>query len=315
MRTFLTRMPRVVTKNEILSNFKRPGHPTAFSAPHAVSQFYSIPLNKAKEALQHEDAYNLHREYKRPAVYNPYYVYERRKLIQADLIDISQISQSNDNKRYLLLLIDVFTRRIWVFPMETKSAREMVRKLQRWLAALDVSPSILMTDSGTEFVNAPVKALLDQWGIQWRRAVGTSKACYAERANKSFQILIFKYLTALETLRYIDILPDLITTYNTRPHRSLEKMTPADADHPRMEAAVRAIHIRRYNKVNGRRKSPIFKVGDRVRIKTDSKAISSSRRAYAEQFHGEYFKVINVNTHLPIPMYTIESMDTGERIE
>ena len=279
----------MVTTKIILENYKTPGHPTAFSAPENVANFYGISVGKAKAALEHEDAYVLHREYKRPAVFNPYYVYERRKLIQADLIDIQGIKKNNNGCSFLLLLIDTFSRRIWVYSLKSKSGNEMVQCLTKWLNRLSHQPAVFMTDAGTEFFNQGVKSLLQSRNISHRKAVGTSKACFAERANKSLQILIFKYLRGLETLRYIDALPDLVQTYNSRPHRSLEKMSPNEADLPSNENRVRAIHMKRYSSINGKRKKPIYKKGDIVRIKTDAKAPSSSKRAYAIQYHGEYF--------------------------
>ena len=193
----------------------------------------------------------------------------------------------------------------------------MKAKMSQWLHGLDRKPKVLVTDRGLEFTNRQVQTLLRQQGVEWMPAQGTLKAAVAERANKTLQILIYKYLTEKETLRYITVLPRLVTTYNRRGHRTLEGMTPAQADQPQNEPAVQAIAHDRYYQIGlARRQDLPFKIGDVVRVKTQpKKAVSSSARAYAEQFHGEYYRIARINRTLPVAMYYLKSLDTGEMIE
>jgi hypothetical protein len=309
-------MPRQSKHDLITKAYTKPGHPTAFSAPGAVSRhFIGVNPAEAKKALENVDSYVLHREYKRPSVFNPYYIYERRHLVQGDLIEMRNLSTENDGVNYLLLLIDVFTRRVWVYPMQRKTGKETADALNKWLRddVGSVKPKTFSTDSGREFFNVDVRRVLHMYNVDQHRAAGTSKAAYAERANKTLQILIYKYLTEKETERYINVLPKLVRTYNLRGHRSLDYLSPNEADQPRNEVRVRAIAMAKRAKI--KKKRPKFKLGEVVRIKTDSKQIVSSRRAYAEQYHEEYFTIIRVNRRLPIPMYYLKSMDSADIIE
>lgn len=295
--------------------YTRPGHPVAFSAPGRVAKHFNISTGKAREILEQIEGYTLHREYKQPRQYNPYYVHGRREQVQGDLIDTSLISTRNDGVKFLLVLIDIFTKRAWVYPLRSKTGA-MVRNVMRgWLNSLDVAPKKLMTDRGREFVNARVSQLLRSHNVEWQPANGTLKACIAERVNKTLQILIYKYLSENETTRYIDVLPQLVDTYNKRGHRTLEGLSPLEADRPANEARVQAIFHERYEHLARRRKPPKFKVGMLVRIKTLAKKITNAARAYAEQFKGEYFNIARINRTLPIPLYYLRSTDTGELIE
>lgn len=301
--------------DRVIRAYTSPGNPIAYSSPARVAKHFQISVKKAKEILEHTEGYTLHREYKSPKQYNPYYVHERREQIQGDLIDVSVISNDNNNVKFLLVLIDIFTKRLWVYPLQNKNARTMTQIMRRWLQSLDVIPKKIMTDKGTEFTNRSVQQLLRSYNVEWQAAIGTVKACIAERVNKTLQILIYKYLTENETLKYIDILPDLVITYNTRGHRTLEGMTPEEADLPDNEARVQAIFHEKYDQIGRQRKLPRFNVGNLVRIKTLPKKISNESRAYAEQFKGEYFNIIRINRTLPIPLYYLRSTDTGEIIE
>jgi hypothetical protein len=105
--------------------------------------------------------------------------------------------------------------------MKTKNQKESANKFQEWLQSLNTKPKVLRTDKGKEFDARMVKAVLLRYNVEWQGAAGTSKASVAERANKTIQILLYKYMTKYNTTRYIDILDDIVNTYNTRPHRTL----------------------------------------------------------------------------------------------
>ena len=299
----------------IIRAYTRPGHPTAFSAPHNVAKYHNISKTKAKKLLEYVEGYRMHREYKQPRLYNPYFVHRRREQVQADLIDIGLIHQQNDDVKFLLVIIDIFTKFVWVYPLKNKTARSVLVALQKWLRDVRVKPRKFMSDRGNEFVNASVQNLFRNNNIEFVEAYGTLKACIAERVNKTLQILIYKYLTEKETTRYINVLQKIVQTYNNRGHRTLEGMTPAEADRPRSQAQVQAIYHDRYAKLAEKRRGPKFRVGTIVRLKTMPKKIGSSGRAYAEQFHGEYFRIARINRTMPVPLYYLRSMDDGEMVK
>jgi transposase InsO family protein len=302
-------------EKRIARAYRKPGHPIAFSAPAAVARHFGISERKARRILEYTEGYTRHREYKRPARYNPYYVHGRRQEVQADLVDMSVLARENRSVKFLLVLIDIFTKRLWVHALPNKRGGTVAAKLRAWLRLLRTKPKKLKTDRGLEFTNALVQHLLRQAGVEWEAATGTMKACFCERVNKSLQILIYKYLTENETLSYIDVLPQLVATYNKRGHRTLEGMSPLMADKVANEGRVQAILHQQYADRAGRRRTAKFRVGDMVRVKTQPKKVSSSARAYAEQFKGEYFRVVRINRTLPIPMYYLRSYDTGEIIK
>lgn len=301
-------------KEEIQTSFRRPGHKIAFSAPGTVARAYGISQEKARKILEEIDSYVSHREYKRPSIFNPYYVYKRRELIQADLIDISELRAHNNGVRYLLLIIDVFTKKIWVYPLKTKEGLRVREALEDWLDTIgNPVPESFATDAGNEFFNRHVRALLNDRGVRQEKSIGTCKAAVAERANKSLQVLIYKYLSENQTKEYIGKLPNLVETYNRRGHRTLNFMSPNMADLPRNELDVRAIHVARYAKIA--RKKLKFNVGEVVRIKLESKVLSPQSRAYKPQFKEEYFVIRDINRRLPIPLYYLKAMDSNEEIQ
>lgn len=318
----------MLLKERIRKLYKTPGHPIAFSSPGNIFRYFrgKISENTIRSALEEIDSYTLHREYKQPKFYNPHYVYRRRKQFQADLIDIASLKKDNNGVTFLLLVIDTFSRKIWVMPLMRKTADETRNGLKLWLSSLrnelhSPLPESILTDSGKEFLNTKVMNLMKDQNIRMDRAKNINKAAIAERVNKSLQILIYKYLTDRGETRYLDVLPLLVQTYNNRKHRTLNYMTPNQADKKENASKIRTIHSIRYGKLLTRkgnvkrRRTNRFQIGNVVRVKTYALAPSSSRRAYLQQFHGELFKIVKVNERMPITMYEIESMNTLEHVE
>ena len=200
--------------------------------------------------------------------------------------------------------------------MVRKTADVTASAIQGWLNTLGTSPGgkkrFLLTDSGGEFVNNKVKRLMRENNFKFEQAQNINKVAIVERVNKSIQVLIYKYLTDRGEVRYLDKLGALVQGYNNRKHRTLEYLTPNEADDPKNEIRVRSIHMARYAKINEKRtKRSKFKIGDKVRVKTYALAPSSARRAYLQQFHGEYYLIRNINRRMPITMYELQSMDSG----
>jgi hypothetical protein len=51
------------------------------------------------------------------------------------------------------------------------------------------------------------------------------KSCVVERWNRTNKDRMFKYFTVNNTLRYVDVLNDMVSQYNNTKHSSI-KMTP-----------------------------------------------------------------------------------------
>ena len=308
----------------IRRNYNKPGHPIAYGSPNVIYKYLikidrKVPTRAIRDVLQEFDAYNLHKEYKRPKYYNPYFIYARRTQVQADLIDVRQLSTHNDGINYLFILIDAFSKRLWAYPLRTKTGLEVSQAFRKHLERNPAGLLFreLLVDGGKEFFNQHMASVLDEYSIHIQRGAGLNKIAICERVNKTIQVLIYKYLSQNETLKYIDALDSIIETYNRRPHRTLRGMSPAEADKPLNEVKVRGILREKYAKVKRESKiakQSILKVGTVVRIKTLTGKISSDARAYAPQFHQHYYVIHKVDQRLPRVMYHLKSMDTEEEI-
>ena len=66
--------------------------------------------------------------------------------LAADLVDMS--SRSNKGYKYLLTIIDVFSKYGWIVPLKTKTGKEVAQAFRKLF--LNGHPSRLWTDKGIE---------------------------------------------------------------------------------------------------------------------------------------------------------------------
>ncbi|KAI8500863.1 hypothetical protein Bbelb_216810 [Branchiostoma belcheri] len=149
---------------------------------------------------------------------------------QADLVDMSSLSRHNDGYRYLLTCIDIFSKYAWVVPIKDKKGTTLVEAFQTILAKDGRKPRCLQTDQGTEFLNRHFQTLLKKEGIEFFTTFNVeTKASVVERFNRTLKTKMWKYFTAVNTNRYIDVLDDLVWAYNHSHHRSI-KRAPVDVN-------------------------------------------------------------------------------------
>ncbi len=186
-------------------------------------------------------------------------VYGKDVQFQADLVDMSAHSKENYNITFLLTCIDVFSKYAWARPLKNKTGKEVTKAFDSILKENRV-PQKLQTDKGTEFFNKHFQQLMKKYNIHHFATASDVKASVIERFNRTLQDRSSRFLMAVNSKRYYDILQDLIDGYNASYHKSI-KMRPLDV-HKENEADV-------FNNLYGRmpKDVPVFryKIGDVVK--------------------------------------------------
>ena len=130
--------------------------------------------------------------------------------------------------RYLLTVIDVFLKYAWAGPVHSKDANTITSAFDQVLmAAHPCHPRRLQTDKVKEFFNSDFLALMKSNGIQHFASESEQKAAMVERFNRTIKTRIWTYLSDRGTVRWVDVIQDLVKAYNHSHHRSIG-MAPAD---------------------------------------------------------------------------------------
>ena len=144
---------------------------------------------------------------------------------QADPIDVSSLHRHNQNNKFLLTCIDVFSKKAWVGPLKDKTGSSLLRALQSINHPL---PKTIQIDKGTEFTNRKFHKWLSENGIQFFTSENDDiKASIMESINRNLKSKLWRYFIHHDTLTYVDILDSVVDLYNRTPHRSI-RMAPND---------------------------------------------------------------------------------------
>ena len=172
-----------------------------------------------------------------------------------DLAVMQLISKLNNGFRFLLCVIDVFSKYAWLGPLKDKKGVSTVNAFQKILNNSARKPKKIWVDKGSEFYNNSFKKLLEGNDIEMYSIHNKGKSVVAERFIRTLKTKINKYMTSISENVYIDKLDDIVNKYNNTCHRAM-KMKPVDVKNNTF--------IDSSKKVND--KDPKFKVGDHVRI-------------------------------------------------
>ena len=225
----------------------------------------------------------------------------------ADLTSVQNIAKENDGINYLLFVIDIFTRYLWIVPLRDKTAQSVLKGLKKIF--LERKPQKFRSDMGTEFDNKHVKKLMKDNDIYFFTTKNQPKANYVERVQRTFKVLMYRYLRKKRSYRYIDDLQKLVNNYNNTPHRSLNYIAPANVTKEKEADLWAHMYLKKTGKTRKNAAPFRFKVGEYVRI---SYLKEPFRRSYQQQYSTEIFKVKQRYRHQGVPVYKLSDWNDQE---
>ena len=80
----------------------------------------------------------------------------------ADLADMQLISKSNKVIKFLLSVIDIFSKYAWVFSLKDKKGETIVNAFQKVLDKPKRKPNRIWVDKGSEFYNRSMESWLEK---------------------------------------------------------------------------------------------------------------------------------------------------------
>ena len=149
---------------------------------------------------------------------------------------MQQFSKWNKGYRYLLMVIDVFSKYGWIVPLKDKKG-ESVTKAFSEIFKEGRKPQYLWVDKGKEFYNKHLKDLLEKYKIQIYSTENEEKSSVVERWNRTIKTKMWKQFTVQGNTQYLDMLPKILKQYNNTKHSSI-KMTPVEASKKKNEGTV-----------------------------------------------------------------------------
>ena len=170
----------------------------------------------------------------------------------ADLADMQLIGKFNKGFRFLLCVIDIFSKYAWVVPLKAKKGVSIVDAFQKILDDSNRKPNKIWVDKGSEFYNSSFKKWLKD-NSEMYSIHNEGKSVAGERFIRTLKTKIYKYLTSVSKDVYINKLDDMLNEYNNKYHRTITMKALDVKDNT---------YIDSMELLSSNDKDPKFKVGD-----------------------------------------------------
>ena len=233
---------------------------TGFSGINDLKIKSGLPVKVVKEFLNQQDTYTLHKPAQKNFERERVFVHDIDEQWQSDLVEMIPYAEENNNFKYLLTIIDCFSKYAWAIPIKNKTGEETVRGFE--IVFKNRKPIKIQTDQGKEYYNSKLNNFFKQENINHFSSKSPLKAQICERFNRTLKEKMWKIFTENNNHKWIHILDDLLKNYNNSKHSSI-KMTPNEASKPENKQIV---YNNLYKNKTHDKNIPKFKIGDKVRI-------------------------------------------------
>lgn len=240
--------------------------------------------------------------------------FKRRRVIikglddlhQADLVEMIPYAHQNKGFRYILIVIDAFSKFVWAEPVKNKSGVDVTKAMKTIFSKDHRIPKNLQTDLGKEFYNKDFKKLMREYNVHHYSTYSSKKASIVERVNRTLKSLMWREFSMQGTYKWLTLLREIVQHYNTQKH-SVIQMKPIDVTKKNEKHILGSV----YNHIKiVSNSSPKFNIGDHVRI---SKHRGAFTKGYTPNWSNEVFVVNQVRLTNP-HTYTL-SDKTGQSIQ
>lgn len=280
-------------KKEVVKYFTNPKNPASFTSASKIKKQYfkKTDIKNIENALESIDAYTKHKTFKRRFPRRKTQTFGIDKQWQMDLIDMQQFKKYNKGNSYIMVAIDVFSRFGFAQPIKSKKAKDVTEAFK--LMTIRRSPKYIQTDKGKEFLNKTFQDYLKERKISFFTGENEDIKCsIAERFNGTLQQKMWRYFTHMKTYNYIDVLQDLIYSYNHTFHSSIGGR-PVDVNENNSDRLFYHLYERVQPKdLRKMKEKVLLKSGDKARILRKKKTFN---RGYEPNWSEEIFTVKKPN--------------------
>ena len=152
----------------------------------------------------------------------------------ADLIDKSSLTKYNNIYKFIITVIDIFTKYAWAIPLLNKFGLSITNGFKTILSegpqggSESRKPEKLWVDRGSELYNKTIKSLLKEYETKLYSTYNDLKAVLIERFNRTLLNIINKSMFINSDGNWVNIINDADITYNNNIHSTIN-ITPVDA--------------------------------------------------------------------------------------
>lgn len=210
-------------------------------------------------------------------------------LFQADLVEMIPYYKQNKGFKYILVVINCFTKFAWALPLKSKTAIEVTKHMQKVLD--EQVPKNLHTDLGKEFYNKHFQELMKKYNINHYSTFTEKKASIVERLNRTLKNRMWKQFNYNGNYNWISMLQNIVDDYNNTKHTTI-RMKPIKVKKKHEKMLLDTV----YSHLKMSELPTKFHVGDHVRI---SKIRGIFDKKYTANWSTEIFTIRKIRLTNP----------------
>ena len=236
---------------------------------------------------------------KRNFITNKTDVYFIDDIWSLDILDLKDYGpENNRGYRYVLVVIDNFSKFGWTVPLKNKNGQTIKDSVENILISSKRKPNLIETDRGKEFYNNIFKEFLNKNNIKLYSRNTYLGAVFAERFNKCIRDLLKRPVFENGDGNWIDILPTITKQYNNRVHSST-KPSPKVASLKKNEGYVYKNLLDKRKKV-----SPKIQINEFARVADLKKTFS---KGDTTNWSYKLYKITEIINDI-FPSYRIDNL-------
>lgn len=232
----------------------------------------------------------------------PYVMRSIDDTFQVDLVELIPYAHQNKNYKYVLVVIDTFSKFLWTRPLKNKTGSEVAAAMKNILESSKRIPRNIQSDNGKEFFCRQWSELMKLYKINHYATYTTVKGCIVERVNRTILDKLYKAFAMQGNNKWLKTLSNIVKDYNEKKHHTI-KCAPISVNKNNEREILNTAYKK--NHTFYETKNPKFSVGDIVRI---SRHKSTFEKGYLANWTTELFIVNSIHATEPVT-YTLHDLD------
>ena len=171
---------------------------------YAKAQDSNISKQDVNSFLKGQEGFTRHGLVLRTFMHRPIKIPSAGHTLGSDLIDMgNRLRDDNRGYRYILVLIDCFSRKIRLVPLRDKRNRKTASAIEYFLSQTKHEYSYFFSDLGSEYKGRYTTALFKNYNLKQYSVYNSRTKCsLAERSIRSLKGKIYRHFTQQQTNIY-----------------------------------------------------------------------------------------------------------------
>jgi hypothetical protein len=213
--------------------------------------------------------------------------YRPLSLIQMDIFDMQNYTRTNKGYKYILCIIDVFTRKVWTYAMKKKdndNVQESFKKFLQQSGIQNNTPTILMSDNDSTFINKSFQEILEKNKIIHQPNIIDDHHALGliDRFARTIKTIFTRLFVQTKSDNWIDHIDEIVGNYNNNGHTAIDNIKPNDAF---LKKNLKKIYNINYEKSLFNISVSDIDVNDKVRIKLKGKFRKGTDARYTDEVY------------------------------